>query len=346
MAKQTKFMADLSLLGAVLALVVIGLGAFTRLTDAGLGCPDWPGCYGHMVVPQSAQALAHASAQFPGLPVVPHKAWAEMVHRYVAGSLGLLIMALAVFSLLTINRQKRLYIVPLCLVGLVLYQAVLGMWTVTLKLLPLVVAGHLLGGMLILASLWFLHLQAREAVVPEADQRIAKFKRWAWLGLVIVFLQIALGAWTSTNYAALSCADFPTCNGTLVPDLDLKDAFNFAAPIGINYEGGVLTAIARATIHFMHRLGAVITTLYLVGLCVWLYRCSTNKLLHRLAMICLSILGLQFMLGVLNVVFRLPLGIAVAHNMCAALLLCTLITLNYVLSRMSLSASKERLLYA
>jgi len=319
----------LTFLAAVLALVVVVLGAYTRLGDAGLGCPDWPGCYGQLTVPSTSQQLEAVGKTFPGAVVEPAKAWKEMIHRYVAGTLGLFILSLLVISLKNLRKAKSLEFLPLFLIGLVIFQALLGMWTVTLKLLPVVVMGHLLGGLTILSCLWLWHLKLRTPERPNNQPPFERYRPWVFIGIIIVFLQLILGGWTSSNYAALACLDFPTCQNSLWPAMDFKSAFNFFTPVGANFEGGLLNGTARVTIQMMHRLGALITLLYVGGLMLWLYKRPDTKPIHHTIYIVTALLILQVTLGILNVVMLLPLPIAVAHNGVAALLLLSLVTLHF-----------------
>ncbi len=212
--QRTTWSERLILLAVILAFCVIGLGAFTRLTDAGLGCPDWPGCYGHLTVPSNIQSLQKIKALFPTQPLVAVKAWAEMVHRYFAGTLGCLILATLVVMIRRLKqlKRKKIAFAVFALALLLLYQPILGMWTVTLKLLPVVVSQHLLGGMLIVGLLWLLWLHYDSSGdTAVTDPLLIKLRPWALLGLVFLFCQIALGAWTSTNYASISCPGFPYC---------------------------------------------------------------------------------------------------------------------------------------
>lgn len=310
----------------ILAVFVIMLGAYTRLTDGGLGCPDWPGCYGRMVLPSAQPALAAAQQTFPDQPIVAHKAWSEMVHRYVAGTLGTLIIVLAGWALYRRRQDHGQPIVtPLLLVGLLIFQALLGMWTVTLKLLPLVVTGHLLGGMAIAALLCWLMLSAQPRNVDvRAD--LHSLRPWVIAGLAILIIQLFLGAWTSTNYAALACPDFPFCQGRL-PAMQWKTAFNIFSPIGPNYEGGLLAMAARVTIHMAHRYWALITFIYLLPLALMLLISRRCTELRALGGCLLILLLLQVLLGILNVMLLLPLPIAVAHNGVAVLLLITVVAI-------------------
>jgi len=240
----------LPLLASLLAFVVIVLGAYTRLTDSGLGCPDWPGCYGKVLAPQSQHQISAAQVNFPGAVVVPHKAKNEMLHRYVAGSLGVLIL-----SLLFVAWRVRDIKLPLLIFGLVFFQAALGRYTVTLKLLPQVVMAHLLGGLTLLCLLWWLQLKWRDASAPNYQ---SPYLKWAAaLAFLVVFAQIALGAWVSANYAGLACVGFPDCNGQHMPVLNFHKAFMLFSPNGVNYEGGVLDSTARITIQMVHRMGAL-----------------------------------------------------------------------------------------
>lgn len=297
--------------GVALALVVVVLGAYTRLVDAGLGCPDWPGCYGFLGVPESPEEIVVAEERFPDSPVEPDKAWPEMVHRYFASGLGLLSLVLVALAW----RRKARLTIPLTLAVLVIVQGAFGAWTVTLKLWPQVVTAHLLGGFATLALLWLYTLRlgmAGTVTVPAALARPAA------LGIALVVLQVTLGGWTSSNYAALACPDFPTCHGSLVPEMDFAKGFNVLQEIGPNYLGGALSSEARIAIQMTHRLGAFVV-LFLVGWLAW-------RLGGRLGWIVGGLLAVQFGLGIANVLLELPLAVATAHNAGGALLLLALVT--------------------
>lgn len=318
---QNKLLRYVVSFTVLLSLLVVMLGAYTRLTDAGLGCPDWPGCYGQMVLPSAKEKLKVAQTQYPQIPIESRKAWTEMAHRYVAGSLALLIFFIAFYALRKRLRGDYLmpWHLPAALLVLVFFQAALGMWTVTLKLLPVVVMGHLLGGMLIVACLSRFRLQ----ISSLSGQDLPQWRPWLRLGVIIVFLQIALGGWVSSNYAGISCIGFPQCNGEWLPDLHFAQGFNLFAPVGANYQGGLLDHDVRVTIQWIHRLGAVITALYMLALSLLIMlRSRFNYLKTAAALIFLCIL-VQFTLGILNVVYLLPISVAVAHNGVAALLLAT-----------------------
>lgn len=326
-----KYSYWLASFAVVFALSVIVLGAYTRLTDAGLGCPDWPGCYGHMVLPQAKVALQQAQKSFPAVPIESVKAWTEMVHRYFAMTLGSLILLFVVLALIRRREADYPKKLPAILAALVLFQAALGMWTVTLKLLPVVVMGHLLGGFAILSTLVCLRLQLKLTKQTQQSRSLAVLKPWALLGVVIVFTQIALGGWVSSNYAGLACVGFPSCNGMLVPPLNLFEAFNVFSKIGVNYQGGVQDSVTRMTIQWVHRVGAILTAAYVLSLCIVVLRRSHLRNLNWAAGTAIGLLSVQFCLGIINVTYYLPLAVAVAHNAVGALLLAAIVTLTFTL---------------
>lgn len=312
----------------ILALGVVMLGAYTRLTDAGLGCPDWPGCYGKMVLPSASLPVAHAEAQnlFPDIPIESHKAWTEMAHRYVAGTLGLLIVFLAGMSWKGPRTARVSPVLSFALLGALFFQAALGMWTVTLKLLPVVVMGHLLGGFTLLTLLTCLRWQwSRYSGFDLRPWRI-----WVLLGLIIVILQIALGGWVSANYAGVACIGFPQCNRHWLPMFDWAHAFDVFSPLGANYQGGALDHAARATIQWTHRVGAIITATYISVLATLMLRRISIRPVRIIAGLALILVCIQFLLGIINVVYLLPLAVAVAHNGVAAMLLITMVSLCYL----------------
>jgi len=310
---------------ALLAFCVVVLGAYVRLSDAGLGCPDWPGCYGHLTVPHTDTALQHVEKAFPNKPLEAHKAWKEMVHRYFAGTLGLLILAIFVTAWRNRRRIQVSPALPTTLLLVVIFQAMLGMWTVTLLLKPAVVSAHLIGGMTTLALLtWLAH--RRYGSVPSIyGANFNSLRPWARLGLVVIALQIFLGGWTSSNYAALACTDFPTCGGSFLPPMDFANAFHMIRELGQTADGQQLSLAALTAIHWTHRLGALITFLYLGWLA---HKVMRARGLGHLGGVMMLLLVLQVSLGISNVLFSLPLPVAVAHNAVAALLLISLVVLN------------------
>ena len=300
----------LALAGTSLAFCVVVLGAWVRLTDAGLGCPDWPGCYGHVFPTGSTHHFAQAVH--------------EMVHRYFASSLGLIIAALLVLAI--VNRRDRDQpVVPAAvLFAVVCVQGLLGMKTVTLLLEPLIVTAHLLGGLTTLAILRWLSLAQERRRLTEAERALRPF---AVLGFAVLALQIFLGGWTSTNYAAVACPDLPTCQRSFWPDMDFKDAFVLWRGLGVDYEGGVLANPARVAIHVTHRLGAIVAGLTLVSLGATVaIRAQGRRLKIIGAVLILAVLA-QISLGVSSVHWGVPLSVATMHNAGAAILVLVMVTL-------------------
>lgn len=325
-------MKKLVLVSIFLALLVIVLGAYTRLTDAGLGCPDWPGCYGTLLVPQTEALVEQANKAFPERPVEAEKAWNEMIHRYFAAGLGFVILIIFLTSFVKRMRGSQEPVkLPFLILLLVCFQGALGMWTVTLNLLPVVVMGHLLGGFTVLSCLFLLYLRLTPYRIPGGDLQIRKYAKFGALGIAILVMQIALGGWTSANYASLACTELPICEGEWFSNLDISGAFS--VPVAQNYEFGVHNYQERATMHVMHRLGAIITFIYLCWLAVAVYKCSSSGLLKRLAIVMTLVLGTQVLLGVSNVVYSLPLTVAVLHNAVAAVLLLVMVLITYTMYR-------------
>lgn len=306
----------LLVLATLVAFCVVGLGAYVRLSDAGLGCPDWPGCYGHLVgVPDEAAEQVRAEQAFPGKPVHTGKAWKEMIHRYLAGTLGLLVFAITALAW----RQGIARRPTTALAGVVIFQALLGMWTVTLLLKPVVVTAHLLGGMTTLALLvWLAQPPAR---TPQPGPR-----GFAAAALVVVMVQIALGGWVSSNYAALACQDFPTCQGQWLPAMDFDHAFTLRRELGQAADGTLLPFAALTAIHWTHRLGALVVAVAVGGLALTL---ASRPAWRRWGLALAGLLALQVGLGIANVLLSLPLPLAVAHNLGAALLLAALVVVNH-----------------
>lgn len=307
---------------ALLAFVVVVLGAYVRLTDAGLGCPDWPGCYGKLTVTEVMRDVDGAERAFPERAVDAGKAWREMIHRYLAGILGLAIATLAILAWRRRHIPGQPLALPLALVGLVIFQALLGMWTVTLLLKPVVVIAHLLGGMATLALLWWLSLPGPAQMAGR--HRLAPL---AFVSLAVLALQIALGGWTSTNYAALACPAFPSCNGQWWPDMDFAEGFRLWRGLGIDYEGGVLHNSARMAIHYTHRIFAL-ALIAVVGTLVLRALSGTQRAdIRRAALAVAAALAAQVFVGIAIVKTGLPLSLATAHNAFAAVLLLCLLTL-------------------
>ena len=311
----------LARIGTVLALIVVMVGAYVRLTDAGLGCPDWPGCYGRLVVPAAATPAHELGAEFTR-PIEHGKAWREVIHRYLATTLGLVCVALAALAWCNRRDPNQPWRAPLALVPLVVLQGLLGMWTVTLLLVPIVVVAHLFGGFATLALLFSLG-RWRSARVPGPTRALRT------LGLVAaaaLILQIFLGGWTSANYAAVACPYFPTCQTQWWPAIaDFREGFVLWRGLGIDYEGGVLDHPALVAVHFTHRLGAVLAAV-LIALLGWRVAREAATRLDGLAVF--AALLAQLCLGVSIVWFGVPLAVAVLHNGVAALLLLSVINAN------------------
>jgi cytochrome c oxidase assembly protein subunit 15 len=309
---------------AALALLIIVFGAFVRLSNAGLSCPDWPTCYGQLTWPTHAHEVASANAAYPDRPVESGKAWREQVHRILVGALSLLTFALAAWAGWRRRDLRALAGAPLAGAVVIVFQALLGMWTVTLKLLPVVVMAHLLGGLLLFALLAWTALRLTVAPAPPGAD-LARLRRLTLIGIGLLALQIALGGWTSSNYAALACGnDFPKCLGFWWPPTDFREGFVLWRGIGVNYEGGVLDTAARSAIQIAHRIGALVVFLY-VGMLAALAARQASVRFHGWAVG--GLLLLQIALGIFNVVLGLPLAIAIAHNAVAALLLFALLAL-------------------
>ncbi|MES3040436.1 MAG: COX15/CtaA family protein [Pseudomonadota bacterium] len=324
----------ISRLALLLTLTVILLGAWTRLRDAGLGCPDWPTCYGHLTVPSSPESLARANALFPGQIVVPEKAWPETIHRYFASGIGLVILILASMMLWRRKDIDMPWRHGLLLLALVCLQGAFGALTVTEKLYPPVVTSHLLLGFSTLSGLFLLHLRLRRAFPRTGDWRMAKFTRLAFFALAVVVLQITLGGWTASNYAATVCTDLPICQPGWSQLLQWREAFSLTHVDDVSYEFAPhLSAAAKVTIHVAHRIGAMVVVATLLLLAFQLLR-HAQAIRYRLFAVTIAMaLFLQVLLGVANVHFQLPLWNAVAHNVWAAVLLQILVALIYALKK-------------
>jgi len=319
-----------------LCLCVVVLGAYVRLSNAGLGCPDWPGCYGHLTPSAAAADARTSTAALAGRALDLGKAWREMLHRYAAGTLGCLILCLTALGI----GWRRERIVPpwfvIALLGIVVLQGLLGMLTVTWQLTPLIVSLHLLFGFTTLSLLWWLvltsWLQRQAARFTAAGGDVARAltaaRGLALLGLVVLGLQIALGGWTSSNYAAIACPDLPGCQGSWWPRADFRSAFVLWGGLGINYEGGVLDNPARVAIHLSHRFGAAVASLALLAAAFAALRVGAGRPTAAAAIAVLAALALQLLVGISMVRMGFPLWLATAHNAGAALLLLATLALN------------------
>lgn len=321
----------LSLIALLLCLVLIPLGAYVRLNDAGLGCPDWPGCYGHLGVPTADHHVAAANEAYPERPVESAKGWKEMIHRYIASALGLVIIGLLISGWRG-RHQGLPWKLPAVMLLWVLLQGALGAFTVTWKVMPLIVTAHLMGGMVMFGLSWLLWLGQREQG-RAALSAPRSFKPLATLALLLLAAQIYLGGWTSTNYAALACPELPNCaNGALWPEQpNYREAFRLWHPQGQyqSYEYGVLDQPTRQTIHAVHRLGAVVVGSALILIGFLLAQRGGNRRWKGLGYSLVGMVGVQIVLGISAVHFALPLAVATAHNAGAMLLLMLVLSINF-----------------
>ena len=297
---------------------LIVFGSFTRLTDSGLGCPDWPGCYGH-ASPIGAQApIAEAAAALPSGPVTPTKAWIEMIHRYLAMVVGALCLVMAVTSWAERRTLPHSPWWPTFTLVWVIVQGLFGKFTVTLKLYPAIVTLHLLGGLFLLALL----AVQRESFLARPLALPAALRRGVMAVLALLVVQIALGGWVSTNYAVLACSGFPQCNGQWWPQADFANGFSLLRDLGHTSAGELLPFDALVAIHLAHRLFAVVLAVAAIALGVALLR-RGDVVLARFGRVLLLLLAAQVATGLSNVVLQWPIVAALLHSAgAAALVLC------------------------
>lgn len=310
----------LATIAMTFALIV--LGAYVRLSDAGLGCPDWPGCYGHVTVIHASEHITAAQEANPEGPVTFAKAWKEMIHRYFAGIVGLFILAIAALAWRHRREAGASPVLATVLVGVLFLQAMFGKWTVTMLLKPAIVTGHLIGGLTVLTLLVWLYARTRGPAVPTVSLAT---RALAVAAFVVLAMQISLGGWVSTNYAALACTDLPTCHGEWVPQMDIRNGFHIVRELGQSADGETLTMDALTAIHWMHRVGAIVAAL-VIGALGFALRAAGHR---PLGTALLGVLALQIMLGLANVWFSLPLPLAAAHNGGAAALVILMVLINY-----------------
>ncbi|CAG9206017.1 Heme A synthase, cytochrome oxidase biogenesis protein Cox15-CtaA [Paraburkholderia tropica] len=310
-----------------MTLDLVMFGGFTRLTDSGLGCPDWPGCYGTSSPFIAHAQIAAAHLAMPTGPVSMSKAWIEMIHRYFAMAIGVLIIAQTAIAWRARIKRMPLHVSPwwpTALLGLIVVQGVFGAWTVTMKLQPIIVTTHLMLGLTLLGALAW--LAARMTPLPAYEPDAARWRAAALIGLALLIAQIALGGWVSTNYAVLACTDFPTCNGAWIPPMDFHHGFHLWRALGMDGNGDVITQDALVAIHWTHRTFAFVVIAYLVGFALKMRRYAS---LRRPANWVLIVVAIQFLTGLSNIVLQWPLPVAVAHNGGAAILLLLLVVLNF-----------------
>ena len=309
-----------SAIGVAFCFVVIGLGAWTRLADAGLGCPDWPGCYGFVTFPTTPDEIAIAENLYPDSPVEIDKIIPEVVHRWFAASLGLLAIALLFIAF----RENKLKVESATLLLVIIGQGIFGYLTVSLKLHPLIVTSHLFGAMI--ATSLFLMIFMKSLKISKTYDVLVRNKTLIIIGFVLIIFQIFLGAWTSTNYAARACLDLPYCQGQLVPDVDFKEGFNLFQSIGPNYLYGQMSNEARVAIHLTHRIGAIVVFFYSLFMAFKLWSKETKPIIIGF----LVVLFTQVFLGVNNVLSSLPLWNAVAHNIVGVMLFLSFVIMTFL----------------
>ena len=307
-------------IGVAFCFVVIGLGAWTRLADAGLGCPDWPGCYGFVTFPTTPDEIAIAESLYPDSPVEIDKIIPEVVHRYFAASLGLLAIALLFIAF----REKKMKTESAVLLLIIIGQGIFGYLTVSLKLHPLIVTSHLFGA--IITTSLFLIIFMKSLKISNSYAILVRNKPYIIVGFILILGQIFLGAWTSTNYAARACLDLPYCQGQLVPDTNFQEGFNLFQTIGPNYLYGQMSYEARVAIHLTHRIGAIVVFFYSLFLAAKLWSRNTRPIVGSF----LAILFFQVFLGVNNVLSSLPLWNAVAHNIVGVMLVLTFVVMTFL----------------
>ena len=310
--------SKLSFLGAFFTLFVISLGAWVRLTDAGLGCPDWPGCYGLLTTPDTVDELAKAKENYPGANIDVGKAWREMLHRYVAGLLGLYVFFVTYIS---VKYSEKNYTLPVLISILIIVQAIMGMLTVTMLVKPTIVTTHLFFGMLTATLLFINGLKYADISISQN-----KIPTYVFAGIILTWslliLQILLGGWTSTNYASLACTDFPKCLDQWYPkEMIFDGAFNLLNLPDINYEGGFLAYGSKVAVHYVHRVTALVLTIFFILTIYATFKLKGHLFLKRVIGVSIVFFVLQVVLGISNVVYSLPLNIAVWHTMNAAILM-------------------------
>ncbi len=332
----------LTLFAFILAFAVVVMGAYVRLSNAGISCPDWPTCYGHIGVPKTKAHIDQAHKNYPTAEKVQgHKAWKEMIHRYMAGTLGLMVFFISFYIIRRRKEIPSLFRLAVFLSVLIVFQAALGAFTVTIKLMPIIVTSHLLFGFAMLVSLWVMYFRQKRLVIDDEVIQGNGFSKLVMAGIVVLLVQIFLGGWTTSNYAQGICPDFPTCQDKQwLPVQDFKRAFVIQTDTSINYQGGNLKRAARVSIHMLHRAGAVLTFLLLliIGLLALVRKGYCGLRSTGLAM--LLVLTIQLTLGIGNILLHIKVPVAAAHNGVGALLLLLMVTLYLRSRRASVSAQQ------
>lgn len=328
------FLKTLLLLALLISMVVIPLGAFTRLVDAGLGCPDWPGCYGFIDFRDAMEHVNKVNEENPGALREAHKTWPEIVHRYFASTLGGLIMLMAIASFFFEKKNKDEVLIwgrlPWLLFVLVCFQGALGMWTVTMSLYPPVVLAHLYGGFIIFSLLSVLFLRVYEFTPVNHDPVLARYRHFLAICLAAIVIQIGLGGWMSSNYAALVCKEFPFCEAGWMSRIDIVEAISAPYHHTIDYEFGLMEHGGRVAVHVAHRAFAIIASALLIVFMLLAFKASGSSHTRKSLLVVALLLIVQIALGISNVVFSLPLAVATAHNGVGALLMAALCFLSYL----------------
>jgi cytochrome c oxidase assembly protein subunit 15 len=331
-SKSAKFLR-LALFSTLFSFFMILIASYSHMSDAGLGCPDWPGCYGRLFAPTTAQEMNEARQLLPREPDEEAKEWKATLHRYVSGTLGLLMFRLVYLGWQLKKRYRRQQVViPAMVFLLVFSQTVLGALTVKLQFKPLVVMSHLVTGLTIVGLLWWVALREQRFWKPinAGPDILGDLRPRAFLGLLLVAGQILLGGWTSANYASLACPDFPLCRGAWWPPMDIVEGFARWRDLGLAYEGGMLSLAGSTAVHMAHRLGAVVTLLYIGWLGLHTMRIGYESKLCRYGFLVLVVVVGEVVVGVTHVLLHLPVALGVVHSGLGALLLLSLITLNHV----------------
>ncbi|MAH61357.1 MAG: cytochrome B [Legionellales bacterium] len=304
-------------------VITVLLGAYTRISDAGLGCPDWPGCFGQWIAPTTDLQLSEAKMGYVTLDDnTPLKAWLEMIHRYAASFFGSFLICLGIYIIFNKQYLHKRW-TGFMLIALVVFQALLGMWTVTWKLHPLVVMGHLMGGLSLSAILCWLYLDASTHGQKLFVYNPSPSSKWVGFGVFVIIVQLVLGGWTSATYSGPVCPTFPYCEGSYWPQMNFLEGFFPLVTIGQNYQGGVFSHSARVAIQMVHRYWAFVVTIYLIALSWFMMKRSVHNMIWIIAV--MSALFLQILVGVLNVWWYLPISLAVLHNGLALLILLLMV---------------------
>ena len=319
---KIELIKKLSYIGAFFTLLVISAGAWVRLTDAGLGCPDWPGCYGILSTPDTDDEIARAKEFYPDATIDVGKAWREMFHRYLAGILGLYVFFI---SFLTYKYAKHVSIfLPISLSVLIIVQSLMGMLTVTELVKPTIVTTHLILGMSTACLLLWNGLR----IGSISDTSSSKFNAFIKLCIVALVIQIILGGWTSTNYASLACPDFPKCTEQWWPDnMNFDRGFTIFGLPDINYEVNHMEYYAKLAVHFTHRVGALLLSILFLGLFAYIFFMQKSQKIKNIGYLILTFFSFQIYLGISNVVYSLPLNVAVLHTVNACILLMSMLIL-------------------